>query len=92
MQYWLLYTRPYIYDGVCVRMLLSVSAADQAAEILYAFSLDLRLVKLVPVNYCFYKKLILKLFSVCCRYILYMNHLVLLVVGQNLRIHGLGSA
>ena len=56
MQYWLLYTRPYIYDGVCVRMLLSVSAADQAAEILYAFSLDLRLVKLVPVNYCFKKK------------------------------------
>ena len=33
-----------IYDGGCVRMLLSVWAADQATEISYGFSLDLRLV------------------------------------------------
>ena len=47
-----------IYDGGGgVRMLLSVWAADQAAEISYGFSLDLRLIKLVPVNYCFYKKM-----------------------------------
>ena len=59
-----------VYDegGGGVRMLLSVWAPDQAAEISYGFSLDLRLVKLVPVNYCFYKKWILKLFSVGCRY------------------------
>ena len=44
------------YDGVCVRMLLGVSAADQAAEISHGFSLDLRLVKFIQVNYCFYKK------------------------------------
>ena len=43
-----------IYDGGgggCVHMLLSVWVADQAAEISYGFSLDLWLVKLVPVNY-----------------------------------------
>ena len=49
-------------------MLLSVWAADQAAEISYGFSLDLWLGWLVPVNYCFYQKIILKLFSVGCRY------------------------
>ena len=39
------------------------------AQVIECFSLDLRLVKLVPVNYCFYKKeIILKLFSVACRY------------------------
>ena len=43
-----------IYDVECVRMLVTIWAADQAAEISYGFSLDLRLVKLVPVNYCFY--------------------------------------
>ena len=53
---------------MCVNMLLSVCAADQAAENCYGFSLDLRLVKLVLVNYCFYKIFILKLFSVGCRY------------------------
>ena len=37
-------------------MLLSVWATDQAAEITYGFTLELRLVLLVPVNYCFYKK------------------------------------
>ena len=51
-----------------VRMLFSVRAADQAAEISYGFSLDLRLAKLVPVKYCFYQKRILKLFSVGCKY------------------------
>ena len=57
-----------IYDEVCVHMLLSVWAADQAAEISCGLTLDLQLVKLVLVNYCFYKIWILKLFSVGCRY------------------------
>ena len=60
-QYWLLYA-----TGVCVHMLLRVWVADQAAEISYGFSLDLRLFKLVPVNYCFYTKWMLILFSVGC--------------------------
>ena len=51
-----------------VHMLLSVWAANQVAEISYDFSLDLQIIKLVPDNYCFCKTLILKLFSVCCRY------------------------
>ena len=42
-----------IKDRVCVRMSLSVWAADQAADIRDGFSQDLRLVKLVSVNYCF---------------------------------------
>ena len=46
-----------IYEELCVRMLLNVLAADQAAEISYGFSLDLRLDKLVPVNYCFYENM-----------------------------------
>ena len=59
-----------IYDGGYVHMLLSVWVTDQAADTSYGFSLDLRLVMLVPVNYWFffYKKIILKLFSVGCRH------------------------
>ena len=53
-QYCLLYTA----GGVC--MLLGVWAANQATEISYGFSLDLQLVKLVPVNYCFYTKQIVQ--------------------------------
>ena len=34
-------------------MLLNVSAANQAAEISYGFSMNVRLIKLVPVNYYF---------------------------------------
>ena len=68
-----------IYDGGG-RMLLSVWAADQATEISYGFSQDLlRLVKLVPVSYCFYKKWIRKLFSVWA--VGTIKHLVLLVVN-----------
>ena len=48
-------------------MLLSVWTADQAAEISYGLSLDLQLVKLIPVNYCFYTHKQIKLFSVGCR-------------------------
>ena len=46
-----------IYDRWSVHMLSSVWATDQVTEISYGFNLDLRLVKLVPVNYCFYQKI-----------------------------------
>ena len=71
-------------------MLLSVGAIGQAAEISYGFSLNLRLVNLIQVNYCFYKELVLSLFSVGCWY--YETSGWLLVVAKYLRIHGLGSA
>jgi len=45
-----LYTYFEIYEMIFMRMVLSFSAADQAAEIRHGFSLDLRLVKLVPMN------------------------------------------
>ena len=48
------------------------------AEISYGFSLNLRLVKLVPVNYCFYKKEFLN----CSVWAVgTMKHLVLVVVS-----------
>ena len=50
-QYWLLYMTG---GGGCGCMLLSVVAANWATEISYGFSLDLQLIKLVPINYCFY--------------------------------------
>ena len=60
-------------------MFLSVWDADQAAEISYGFSLDLRLVKLVPVYYCFYIK---NEFLNCTMWpVGTMEHLVLLVVS-----------
>ena len=60
-----------IYDGgVCAHVTGCLSRRSGGWNQLYGFSLDLRLVELVPVNYCFFftTKWILKLFSVCCRY------------------------
>ena len=57
-------TIEYDRGGAC--MLLTMVATSQAAEISHGFSLNLRLVKFIPVNYCFNKNIILKLISVGC--------------------------